>query len=280
MVASQDVMDSQFVKFEDDLQDLFTLLDAKYKIDFDDGLIAIATEVARNVSINTALFQIVKRNMTKVLENNNYCFDLFFELFEYWCKNGHHFILTEDPELLIEMVKVCLMTIEAFSLKRIRNDYETFSMAAVSLQLIIQSFAEDDISAIIPGIVETLGKTVKQFTTDCDAISCFRLLQVYYCLIYFCTSDALKLLRDNRLLQLLTMQMSHYYINYFKYDNLSRKIITLGLNAILFNRGLLQLNNDLIENTFLNLVRILGNTPGLQRTTKNTILNQQIDGIF
>lgn len=177
------------------------------------------------------------------------------------------------------MVKVCLLTIEAFSLKRIRNDYETFSMAAVSLQLIIQTFGEEDISVLIPRIVETLSKTVKTFTSDCDAISCFRLLQIYYCLIYFCTAGALKLLRDERLLQLLTMQMPHYYVNYFKYDNLSRKIITLGLIAVLFNRGLLHLNNNLIENTFLNLIRILGNTPGLQRTTKNSITGQQIDEI-
>jgi len=277
MTASQDIMDAQFVQFEDDLQDLFTLLDAKHRIDFDDGLLSIVTEVAKNVSLNTAVFQIVKRNMVKVLENNNYRFDLFFELFEYWCINGHKFILEEDPELLVEMVKVCLVTIEAFPVKRIKNDYETFSMAAVSLQLIIQSFGEEDISAIIPGIVEVFSKTLKNLTSDCDAIGCFRLLQVYYCLIYYCTADTLKLLRDNTLLQLLAIQVPTYYINYFKYDNLSRKIITLGLNAILFNRNLLNLDHNFIEGTFLNLIRILGNTPGLQRTTKNTIIGQQIE---
>jgi len=277
MAASQDIMDAQFVQFEDDLQDLFTLLDAKHRIDFDDGLLSIATEVAKNVSLNTAVFQIVKRNMVKVLENNNYRFDLFFELFEYWCINGHKFILEEDPELLIEMVKVCLVTIEAFPVKRIKNDYETFSMAAVSLQLIIQSFGEEDISAIIPGIVEVFSKTIKSLTSECDAISCFRFLQVYYCLIFYCTADTLKLLRDNTLLQLLAIQVPTYYINYFKYDTLSRKIITLGLNAILFNRNLLNLDHNFIEGTFLNLIRILGNTPGLQRTTKNIIVGQKIE---
>jgi len=100
---------------------------------------------------------------------------------------------------------------------------------------------------------------------------------VYYCLIYYCTADTLKLLRDNTLLQLLAIQVPTYYINYFKYDNLSRKIITLGLNAILFNRNLLNLDHNFIEGTFLNLIRILGNTPGLQRTTKNTIIGQQIE---
>lgn len=103
MTASGDVMDAQYVQFEDDLQDLFTLLDVKHRIDFDDGLISIATEVAKKVTINTALFQIVKRNMVKVLENNNYRFDMFFELFENWCGNGRHFILKEDPELLVEV---------------------------------------------------------------------------------------------------------------------------------------------------------------------------------
>jgi len=41
---------------------------------------------------------------------------------------------------------------------------------------------------------------------------------------------------------------------------------------------LLNLDHNFIEGTFLNLIRILGNTPGLPRTTKNTIIGQQIEG--
>jgi len=37
-----------------------------------------------------------------------------------------------------------------------------------------KSFGEEDLSEIIPGIVQVFNKTLKNLTSDSDAISCFR----------------------------------------------------------------------------------------------------------
>ena len=103
MVASRDLMESSFVDFEDDLQNLFTLLDGLHRINFEDDLIAIATEVAKNVAFNSSLFVALKRNLVKILEKNQFSFEMFFELFYHWCMNGCLFILTDYPELLVEV---------------------------------------------------------------------------------------------------------------------------------------------------------------------------------
>lgn len=151
MVASQDIMDNQFFNFEDDLQNLFSLLDVIHRIDFEDALISIATEVAKHISMNTTLFNIVHRNMLAILEKNEYSFAMFFELFYYWCFNGHNFISSTFPELLTEvdnisylinlfeqMIKVCLAALDVFPMQKIIQDYESFSMICLSLQMILQ----------------------------------------------------------------------------------------------------------------------------------------------
>lgn len=103
MTASRDLMESHFIDFEDDLQNLFTLLDGLHRINFEDDLIAIATAVAKNVAFNSSLFVALKRNLVKILEKNDYSFEMFFELFYHWCMNGCLFILTDYPELLVEV---------------------------------------------------------------------------------------------------------------------------------------------------------------------------------
>jgi len=103
MVATKDIIDEGFIAFEDDLQNLFVLLDRIDKIEFENYLLDITTEIAKNVSINTTIFEIVERNLIRILQKNDNVIDNVFDLFYHWCYNGCVFISTEAESLLKEV---------------------------------------------------------------------------------------------------------------------------------------------------------------------------------
>jgi len=81
-------MEEAFVAMEDDLQNLFVMIDALKQIEFELEFVDIAAQIAKNTSnIDTPIFEILGRSLVPILEKNDSSIDIYFELFYYWCYN-------------------------------------------------------------------------------------------------------------------------------------------------------------------------------------------------
>lgn len=104
LLSCQDIIDECFMAAEDELQNIFTLLDVLQNIEFENELISIATQIAKNTTINTPIFSIIQRNLKAIYEKNEKCLSNLFDLFYYWCLNGYNFINTENESLLYDVI--------------------------------------------------------------------------------------------------------------------------------------------------------------------------------
>lgn len=111
MLESEDFMEEAFVACEDDLQSLFVLLDIIQKIEFEDELLAIATQIIKNTNINSPIYSIIQKNLTSILNKNDKIIDNLFELFHYWCLEGYKFIIEENEELLSDVRSIFMLII-------------------------------------------------------------------------------------------------------------------------------------------------------------------------
>ncbi len=103
MLSKSDFIQEAFVACEDELQNLFVFLDIINKIEFEDELLQIATQIAKHTTINSSIYSIIQKNLGIILQKSDKTIDNLFELFYYWCLNGYKFILAENEELLADV---------------------------------------------------------------------------------------------------------------------------------------------------------------------------------
>ncbi len=139
IVSMKEVMDEKFTSFEEDLLPLYALLGHIGKIEFYDKLILIATEIIKQLPQNSQIYPMLQKYLAHIFNKNEEVIDEhFFALFYYWARNGNDFITQENPELLHDMVKICLASIAAFPIDTLGKEYHHFSQACVCLQMLIQ----------------------------------------------------------------------------------------------------------------------------------------------
>lgn len=82
---------------------------------------------------------------------------------------------------------------------------------------------------MIKDIIFMMNKVLQQITSDIAGVSCFRFLHVYYNLLTECTADTLVHLKNANFLELLIKKEPLYFLEYFKDDQLSRKVRCLKI---------------------------------------------------
>ena len=89
--------------FEDELQNVFTLLDIVKTIDFEELIIDILNELIPKLTVASPLYDIVQRNLKSILEKNDYDISIFFWTFYNWCTYSMRILSLEKDDLILDV---------------------------------------------------------------------------------------------------------------------------------------------------------------------------------
>ena len=104
IVSVKQVMDDNYISFEEDLIGLYSLLEHIRKIEFYDHLLHIATEIMKQIPGYSPIYSIIQKYLFNMLNKNEDVLDTyFFGLFYYWAKNGNEWITSQNPDLLYDV---------------------------------------------------------------------------------------------------------------------------------------------------------------------------------
>jgi len=281
IVSVKEVMDEKYISFEEDLVGLFSLLEHIQQMEFFDHFLMIATEIMKQLPGYSPIYSILQKNLFSILNKNEDVIDTyFFGLFYYWAKNGNEWITSQNPNLLYDMVKICLNSIESFPIQTLGREYDHFSQACVCLQMLIQFFNRDQLAPCINTIFSQLDRVEKKLVSDKMREIGFRFYQIYYCLVYYYPTETLRHLTnftEKELLRVLVQDVPKNYLKFFRDDSMSRKIISVGLMSLFNNRSSTCHIPGLAQACFKSLIQVLHYVPQEQLKNKNQIQPKPVE---
>lgn len=89
LVSEYDVFEDVYVDSEDDIQNLFVLLDKLPKIEFEDKIVQLAGAITKNISnIDSPIFRKMGLKLIDLLKKNDFVISDFFDFIFYMCYNN------------------------------------------------------------------------------------------------------------------------------------------------------------------------------------------------